>query len=620
VIVGPIFFRELVTAPRRPQHYINRTVYVAALLVLMATAWLLMTGTQVIRNVGDISRFGAALFQMLAPLQLALLSFLGALTAASNVAQEKDKQTIVLLLMTRLNNSELVLGKLMASLLDVFTMLAAALPVFVMITLFGGVSLEQVARVYGVTIITILAAGSLGNMLALWREKTFQTLAMTALGIVLWVGVLEGVLLVAGEQVLAGVPIRVWVTGLSPLRAIFAAAQSGMGATTYGVIGNGLPLFYAVGLGLAAGLCGIAMLRVRIWNPSREARSQQAETSDQASIWGHEHDIAGSDPLEIARRRELAEAARTQHVDARVRKVSQVSRQVWDNPILWREMCTWAYGKKVLIIRLAYLVFALLAGAGLYYTVSADLGRGDGVATVLPVAAQPLAPFFVVSLVIVNALAVTSITNERDGGALDLLLVTDLSPREFLLGKIAGVAYVTKEMIVAPLLMCGMLWSLGGLTFENLLYCLGGLLIMNLFVIMLGIHCGMIYANSRTAIGVSLGTVFFLFLGVVTLLVLMVSFSGSFQTQLVPFLAFIVGGGVGLFVALGARNPSGAIGLASFVLPFATFFAITSFLLNQPLNVFLVTGFAYGLTIAALVVPALSEFDFAMGRSKGGGE
>ena len=101
MIVGPIFFRELVTAPRRPQHYINRTVYVAALLVLMATAWLLMTGTQVIRNVGDISRFGSALFHMLAPLQLALLSFLGALTAASNVAQEKDKQTIVLLLMTR---------------------------------------------------------------------------------------------------------------------------------------------------------------------------------------------------------------------------------------------------------------------------------------------------------------------------------------------------------------------------------------------------------------------------------------------------------------------------------------------------------------------------------------
>lgn len=620
MIVGPIFFRELVTAPRRPQHYINRTAYVAALVILMATAWLLMTGTQVIRNIGDLARFGAALFQLLAPLQLALLSFLAAMTAASNVAQEKDKKTIVLLLMTRLNSSELVLGKLMASLLDVFTMLAAALPVFVMITLFGGVSLEQVARVYGVTIVTILAAGSLGNMLALWREKTFQTLAMTALGIVLWVGILEAVRLVAGDRNIAGVPASVWITGLSPLRAIFAAAQSSVSSTTYGLIGDGLPLFYVVGLGIAALLSGIAILRVRYWNPSREARAQQPETSEQASIWGHEHDIAGNDPLEIARRRELAEAARTQHVDARVRQVSQLSRQVWDNPILWREMCTWAYGRKVLVIRLAYLVFTLLAGAGLYYTITGQMGTPENSATVIPASAQPLAPFFVVSLVIVNALAVTSITNERDGGALDLLLVTDLSPREFLLGKIAGVAYVTKEMIAAPLLMCIALWLLGGLTLENLLYCIGGLLIMNLFVITLGIHCGMIYSNSRTAIGISLGTVFFLFLGVVTLLVLMVSFSGSFQTQLVPFLAFIVGGGVGLFVALGARNPSGAIGLASFVLPFATFFAITSFLLNQPLNVFLVTGFAYGLTIAALLVPALSEFDFAMGRSKGGGE
>ncbi len=64
VIIGPIFFRELVTAPRRPQHFISRTTYVAALFILMGNAWLLMTGTQKIRNVGDIARFGMALFQV----------------------------------------------------------------------------------------------------------------------------------------------------------------------------------------------------------------------------------------------------------------------------------------------------------------------------------------------------------------------------------------------------------------------------------------------------------------------------------------------------------------------------------------------------------------------------
>lgn len=587
----------------------------------MGTAWLLMTGTQKISSVGDIARFGMTLFSLLAPLQLALLSFLAALTAASNVAQEKDKQTMVLLLMTRMNNSELVFGKLMASLLNVLTMLAAALPLFAMITLFGGVSMEQVARTYAVTLATLLAAGSLGNTIALWREKTFQTLSITALGLVLWVALGEAPAWLVGEGQFAGLPAAVWANGISPLRAVMAAAQPSLGSSDQTAAGDGVPLYLAVALAAAGILSGIAIWRVRYWNPSREARLQQPETSGASSIWGHEHDIAGTDALEEMRRRELAESARAGHVDARVRTASQDSRQVWDNPILWREMCTWAYGRKVLLIRLAYLVFAASAGAGLYYAIQsgAILQATDG-ATVIPAAAKPLAPFFVVSLVIVNALAVTSITNERDGGSLDLLLVTDLSPREFLFGKLAGVAYVTKEMIVAPVLLCIALWGFGGLTFENLLYCLAGLIVMNLFVITLGIHCGMIYANSRSAIGVSLGTVFFLFLGVVTLLWLLVSFSGSFQQQLVPFLAFIFGGGVGLFVALGIRNPSAAILTASLVLPFLTFFAVTSFLLNQPLNVFLVTAFAYGLAVAAMLIPALSEFDFAMGRSKAGGE
>ncbi|CAN0447410.1 unnamed protein product, partial [Hapterophycus canaliculatus] len=41
---------------------------------------------------------------------------------------------------------------------------------------------------------------------------------------------------------------------------------------------------------------------------------------------------------------------------------------------------------------------------------------------------RPVAALGVISLVLVNALAVTSITGERDGLALDLLLVTDLPP------------------------------------------------------------------------------------------------------------------------------------------------------------------------------------------------
>ena len=128
------------------------------------------------------------------------------------------------------------------------------------------------------------------------------------------------------------------------------------------------------------------------------------------------------------------------------------------------------------------------------------------------------------------------------------------------------------------------------------------------------------YANSRSAIGVSLGVVFLLFLGVVACMAIMILFTSSFQTRLTPFLAFILGGSVGLYVSLGYRNPSPAIQLASLLLPLATFYSITSFLLQHFLAVFLVTVVTYGFTMAAMLIPAIYEFDIAMGRTKTPGE
>lgn len=615
MIIGPVFSREAVTAPRRGKFFVYRSLYVAGLLLLMCTAWLVLAGTQVIRNVGDIARFGSILFQILAPLQLAVLLFLSAILAAGAVAQEKDRMTFILLLMTRMSNSELVLGKLLASLLNVLVMLAAALPLFAFIVVLGGVSLAQVGRVFAVTLVTALAAGSLGSTIALWREKTFQTLSMTALGLVFWLGLWEVVAL-QGQATVLGVSCAGWAIAFSPLRAVTAAASPILPTeAALGPLQSGVNLFVLSGLAVAALLNGIAILRVRVWNPTREVRLGQEQEEGAVSIWGVEHDLAEEQSQEATSSK--IEAARSQHVDARTIRSQRKSRQVWDNPVLWREMCTWAYGRKVLVIRFAYLVLFAFAALGLHWSLTSEtVAGGNELATIVPAPAKPLTPFFLVSMVIVNALAVTSITNERDGRSLDILLVTDLSPHEFVFGKLGGVMWVTREMIALPLLLCLYLWWQGGVTLENLTYVVGSLAVLYVFVATLGIHCGMTYANSRTAIGVSLGTVFFLFLGVVTCILMMISFSGSFQTQLYPFAALILGGGVGLFVALGARNPSAAIIAASLFLPFATFYAIVSFVLGYTLPVFLVIGAVYGFTTAAMLVPALGEFNIAMGRAR----
>ena len=58
----------------------------------------------------------------------------------------------------------------------------------------------------------------------------------------------------------------------------------------------------------------------------------------------------------------------------------------------------------------------------------------------------------ILSLILVNAQGVTALTTERDTGALDLLLVTELTPKEFIYGKLYGALYNAKEMIALPAL------------------------------------------------------------------------------------------------------------------------------------------------------------------------
>jgi hypothetical protein len=262
----------------------------------------------------------------------------------------------------------------------------------------------------------------------------------------------------------------------------------------------------------------------------------------------------------------------------------------------------------MLIVRLAYLGLFALVAASLSATAAGGGSLSQGIGPVV------LPALFLLSLVLVNAQAVTSLTSERDGRALDLLLVSDLTPKEFVYGKLGGVLYNTKEMILLPMLLCAYLWYAGAMSLEQLAYLILGSAVLYGFVAMLGVHAGMAYDNSRSAIATSLGTVFFLFLGVAVCMWIMLKFSGQFEVQL-PFLGLIVFGGAGLYLALGVRNPSTAIGVASFLCPLVTFYAITSFFMRQHHLAFVALVAAYGFTTLAMLIPAIDEFDVATGRT-----
>ena len=70
-MIGAVFERELRALPRSRGLAVARAVYAGALLAIVATCWLVVTGSQAVTTAGDTARFGATLLRILAPLQLA---------------------------------------------------------------------------------------------------------------------------------------------------------------------------------------------------------------------------------------------------------------------------------------------------------------------------------------------------------------------------------------------------------------------------------------------------------------------------------------------------------------------------------------------------------------------
>ena len=132
---------------------------------------------------------------------------------------------------------------------------------------------------------------------------------------------------------------------------------------------------------------------------------------------------------------------------------------------------------------------------------------------------------------------------------------------------------------------------------------------------MLGLHAAITYTDSRTAVANSLGTIFFLMVGILLCAYLILLSDREFGRQLLSFLIFIGAGSVALFGSLGAKNPSRAIALVSLLTPFWSFYCVISLINGDILAAFLFSVGIYGFALLAMLVPAVSDFDIALGRT-----
>src|SRR5256885_8668316 len=137
------------------------------LLTLAGVGWVtyVIVRRQVAGGVptGELSvHVGTTIFRALAVWELVLVLFIAPVLTAAAIAGEKERQTLDLLLCTRVRPSSIVIGKLVASLLFALLLLVASVPVFSVVFLFGGVELSEVIGVAAVLGATAVVLGALG--------------------------------------------------------------------------------------------------------------------------------------------------------------------------------------------------------------------------------------------------------------------------------------------------------------------------------------------------------------------------------------------------------------------------------------------------------------------------
>ena len=192
----------------------------------------------------------------------------------------------------------------------------------------GGISPAQVGQAVVIMFAAAAAAGSLGTLIALWREKTFPALALTVLLLVLYLSLVRASRLLPVFQVGSGSDPVSQLSGLPNWLDPFLAMQSVLDPT----MAHGQTIPTALGFGLAMLVLTVALnvwgiARLRAWNPSGEPIMQ----------------------------REAPDAAAEEEKDrAASHAAPGLAREVWPNPIVWREIRTRACGNRPFLVKAAY--------------------------------------------------------------------------------------------------------------------------------------------------------------------------------------------------------------------------------------------------------------------------
>lgn len=454
---NPLVVRIVQGGSRRMRHLWIRMGYLGALIGLVLVGLASGGGFGEDVMLSELAQAGSKVFFFVSYGQVILVCLLAPLFMAGAIGQERAGETFDILLTTPLSNFQIVLGSLVGRLFFVLALLLSGLPLFAVLLIFGGVPISSVFVAFAVAGFTTLLVGSVAVAMSVVRaggRKAVFTFVILIAAYLVCAYVLD---LALFRRVTAVPNSTTWLTPLHPLLVLESWVRranyrppdpeqlAGHAAVLRFYLGRPFAAFAMMSL-LASGLLIVgSALAVR--------HIGQGE-----GLWSS---------LERRLRLRLSGAAALER--------RRPAREVWQNPIAWREANTRGNRVGAIFARLGFTAVAVLLGGLLLLLYHQDgLPRIPGT-TGRPLPSHEVFRTVLLTLLVLEVAVVTlvaifmsagCVSREREDGTLDLILATPVTPKQYIWGKLRGLVSFLGMLIAAPvltLLMVSVYTLIGGM-------------------------------------------------------------------------------------------------------------------------------------------------------------
>jgi hypothetical protein len=176
MLPGPIFRREASAAARRRELFVARTLLATMLAAAAVAAGMVMFG-RVSWHDGRyqseaLVAYAGIVFACAIVIEVFLLALWATATVAPSIAEEREKDTLPLLLLTRLTRVELVATKLAGRLTLSLVMMLTGLPLILGCAWCAGLPALLVCQVLAAVASTTVVAGSLAILASARRDRS----------------------------------------------------------------------------------------------------------------------------------------------------------------------------------------------------------------------------------------------------------------------------------------------------------------------------------------------------------------------------------------------------------------------------------------------------------------